>query len=385
VRLLHTGDWHVGRTLRGRSRADEHRAVLAEVVGIVREREVDLVLVAGDLFDTAAPTPEAEKIVYGALLDMARAAAHVVLIAGNHDNPRRLEAIEPLLELTNIHALPALARPQEGGVLRLEVRGEPVAVALLPFLSQRAIVRADDLMAGDAADHAASYADRTARIVERLCAELPAGAVHVLLGHAMVHGGVMGGGERSAHTIFEYSVPATAFPPTLHYVALGHLHRAQKLPAACPAWYAGSPLQLDFGEIEDVKSVNVIEVEADRPAKVTAVPLTKGRQLRTVRGTVDELSGLAETFGGAFLRVEVDEQPAPGLADRVRELLPDAVEVRILRRDAELAAGDGRGSRLSRSPGELFAEYLKERGEESPQLTALFAELLEEAHAPDPA
>jgi exonuclease SbcD len=104
-----------------------------------------------------------------------------------------------------------------------------------------------------------------------------------------------------------------------------------------------------------------------------------------VRGTVDELSSLAQTFGDAFLRVDVDERPAPGLADRVRELLPHAVEVRILRRDVERAAGDARGARLSRSPGELFAEYLKDRGEEDPRLTALFAELLEEVHAPDPA
>ena len=143
MRLLHTGDWHVGKTLRGRSRAEEHEAILAEIVELVAENEVDAVLVAGDLFDTAAPTPEAERIVYGALLALARAAPHIVVICGNHDNPRRLEAIEPLLELTNIHALPALARPEEGGVLTLEIRErERLQIALLPFLSQRGIVRA---------------------------------------------------------------------------------------------------------------------------------------------------------------------------------------------------------------------------------------------------
>ena len=147
MRLLHTADWHVGKTMRGRSRADEHRAVLEEIVGLAVEHKVDAVLVAGDLFDTTAPPPEAEKIVYAALLALARSVPHVVVISGNHDNPRRLEAIEPLLELTNIHALPGVARPTEGGVLLLETpAGEPLRIALLPFLSQRAIVRADELM-----------------------------------------------------------------------------------------------------------------------------------------------------------------------------------------------------------------------------------------------
>lgn len=385
MRLLHTGDWHVGKTLRGRSRAEEHEAVLAEIVDLAAEHRVDVALVAGDLFDTAAPTAEAEKIVYAALLALAKTAAHVVVIAGNHDNPRRLEAIEPLLELTNIHALPALARPDAGGVLALEGRtGEPVHVALLPFLSQRAIVRADALMAGDAAEHAAAYAERTARIAEKLCEGLPGDGVRVLLAHAMVHGGVMGGGERSAHTVFEYSVPAAAFPPTLHYVALGHLHRAQRLPAACPAWYSGSPLQLDFGETEDVKSVNLVDAEPGRPARVEALPLRAGRRLRTVRGSIEELAARAGELGDAFLRVEVDAAPAPGLADQVRELLPDAVDVRILRREEGARPEEAARSRLGRSPQELFAEYLASRGEERPPLTSLFADLLEEVHASDP-
>ena len=97
VKILHTADWHVGKTLRGRSRADEHRGVLDEIVAITRDEAVDLVLVAGDQFDRAVPSPESEQIVYDALLRLARTGAHVVVIAGNHDNPRRLAAVKPLL------------------------------------------------------------------------------------------------------------------------------------------------------------------------------------------------------------------------------------------------------------------------------------------------
>jgi exonuclease SbcD len=383
MRFLHTGDWHVGKTLRGRSRADEHRAVLGEIAAIAREKKIDVALVAGDLFDTSSPAPEAEEIVYRALLDLSQAAEWVVVIAGNHDSPRRLEAVGPLLHLTNIRVLSKVSRPEEGGVLTLQTKVGAARIALLPFLSQRSIVKADDLMAKDASQHAGDYAERAARIIEGLSAEAPPPrTVNVLLAHAMVHGGVLGGGERSAHTVFEYSIPTTAFPASLHYVALGHLHRAQSLPGACPIWYAGSPLQLDFGETLDVKSVNLIDAEGDVPAKVEVVPLRSGRRLRHVKAKLSELEQLAEESSDDYLRVEIDAPPSAGLADRVREFLPNAVDVTVARKPGK----DGvpvPERRLGRSPQELFAEYLKEQEADDEGIRSLFDELLDEIHAPD--
>jgi exonuclease SbcD len=383
MRFLHTGEWHVGKTLRGRSRAEEHRQVLAEVASIARDRKVDIVLVAGDLFDGAAPAPESEEIVYRALLDLSRASEWVVVISGNHDSSRRLEAVEPLMRLTNIRVLSKPARPSEGGVLTLQTKVGAASIALLPFLSQRNIVKADDLMTKEASQHAGDYAERATRVIEHLCAAFPPPkTVNVLLAHAMVHGGVLGGGERQAHTIFEYSIPATAFPASLHYVALGHLHRAQRLPAACPAWYSGSPLQLDFGETEDVKSVNVVEAEPDTPAEVEVVPLGSGRTLRRVRATLSEIERLAPELKDAYLRVEVQSAPTPGLADKVRELLPNAVDVVIAGRSRE-TEGPRPERNLGRSPRELFGEYLKERGASDARVRALFDELLDQVHATD--
>jgi exonuclease SbcD len=381
MRFLHTGDWHVGRSLRGRSRAEEHRAVLAEIARIARDAKVDIVLVAGDLFDTASPGPESEEIVYRALLDLAETSEWVVVIAGNHDNPRRLDAVEPLMRLTNIRVLAKVARPGEGGVVTLQTKVGAARIALLPFLSQKAIVKADELMTLEGSVHASIYAERAERIVGWLSADAPPPrTVNLLLAHAMVHGGVLGGGERSAHTIFEYSIPTTAFPSSLHYVALGHLHRAQKLAGACPIWYAGSPLQLDFGETSDVKSVNVVEAEPETPAAVEVIPLRAGRRLRNVRAAMKDLAVLASDVGDDYLRVELDESPSPGLADKVRELLPNAVDVAVVprRRDEKPEPAPRRG----RSPRELFAEYLGERGEDDPRLRSLFDELLDEVHAP---
>ena len=378
MRFLHTGDWHVGKTLRGRSRADEHRAVLTEISGIANEQDVDAVLVAGDLFDTAAPGPESEEIVYETLLSLSRKRT-VVVIAGNHDNPNRLNAVKPLLGLGNVIALPRVTRPDEGGVVELTSdSGEQARVVLLPFVSQRGIVRAEALMSQDSDQHATEYAERLVNVLAQLCTEADSTIVNIVVAHAMVHGGTMGGGERSAHTVFQYSIPTAAFPAEFHYVALGHLHRAQQLPGACPIHYSGSALQLDFGEIEDAKSVNIVETIAGQPANVEQVPLSAGRRLRRVSGSMMTLAALAETVGDEFLLVEVQESSRPGLADEVRELLPNAVEVRV-----PLAEGVSPElpSRRGRAPQELFHDYLEHLNAGNEQVETLFSELLEDVDA----
>lgn len=377
MRILHTSDWHVGRTIRGRSRAGEHRGVLAEIVRIAADEQVDLVLVAGDQFDTVAPAPESERIVWQALLDLAEIGAQVVTVAGNHDNPARLQAVAPLLRLGRVHAGAVLARPDEGGCIDVETgAGETARIALLPFLSQRAIVRADELMALDADQHAGRYDARARAVVDRLCAGFAADTVNLVVAHLMVAGGTLGGGERTAHTIFDYAVASAAFPATAHYVALGHLHRAQRIPAAAPVHYSGSPLQLDFGETADTKSVTIVDAAPGLPAQTRTVGLTAGRRLRTVRGTLDDLEAMAGTTGEDYLRVLVQGERRAGLTDQIRDWFPEAVDVAV-ESPATVAPDPGAPSRAGRSPSALFAEYLSERGGTDERVQALFDELLE--------
>jgi exonuclease SbcD len=400
MRLLHTSDWHVGKAVRGRSRAAEHRAVLAEIAGVAEREDVDLVVVAGDLFDTAAPTAESERIVYRALLDLAAGGRPVVVIAGNHDSAGRLAAVAPLSQASGITVASAIRPPDDGGLLEIDAAGETALVALLPFPSQRYVVTADLLLAGDAADAHAEYADRVVRILRLLTAGFRADTVNLVAAHLMVLGGTMGGGERGAHTVFDYWVPATGFPAVAQYVALGHLHRAQQLPGPAPLHYCGSPLQLDFGETANDPAVNVVDVRAGKPAVVRPVPLVTGSRLRTLRGTlVDVLAaaaalpsggeggsspageGSAGSAGGLdagepwpeHLRVVLDEAPRAGLADEVRERIPAAVEVVLAPREG----GDGGGrvadpDRLRRTPRDLFAEYLREHEVADERLVPLF-------------
>ncbi len=379
MKLLHTSDWHVGKSIRGRSRITEHRAVLGEIVDVANRERVDLVVVAGDLFDAAAPPPDAEQVVYRALLDLAAEGTRpVAVIAGNHDSPARLAAVAPVFARHGVHVVASPARPDEGGVLEL---GD-ARVAMLPFPSQRSVIGADALMARDAADHGGSYAERVKRILDALCTSMAGDAVNVVVAHLMVMGGTLGGGERGAHTIFDYWVPVTAFAPTAHYVALGHLHRAQRLDGPSPLHYCGSPLQLDFGETANEPVVQVVSAEPGRPGvDISAVPLTAGRRLRVLRGTPDQLLALAGTTGDDHVKLVVDSGPRAGLADELRARFPEAVEVALANTAAATPLADATIDRAGRTPHELFADYLAARDATDDRVLAMFDELVDEVSA----
>ena len=381
MKILHTGDWHVGKTLRGHSRAGEHSAVLQEIASIARDEDVDLVLVAGDLFDSPAPAPESERIVYNALLGLAGAGAQVVVIAGNHDHPGRLAAIAPLLGLGNILVRPTPARPEEGGVLEVESRsGELARIALLPWLSQRHVVRTAQLMSKDGGDLRGDYDQRVRSVIAALAGSFAANAVNVFLAHLTLAGGQLGGGERAAQTIFDYYVEATAFPAQTHYTALGHLHRPQKMAGACPIHYCGSPLQLDFSDRDDHKSVLLVEASAGGPARVSEQPLVSGRRLRTIEGSLEQLSALRGQTGDDYLRIVVHEPARPGLGDAVRDLFPGAVDVIVAVPREVSTTGTDRLRRASGSPRELFAEYLAARNASDDRVLDLFDRLHDELY-----
>jgi exonuclease SbcD len=381
MRVLHTSDWHVGKAIRGRSRAQEHQAVLAEIAAVAERASADLVLVAGDLFDTATPTAESERIVYRALLDLAAGGRPVVVIAGNHDSPGRLAAVAPLSEASGVHVASGIRPPDDGGVLELKVDGTTALVALLPFPSQRYVVTADLLMsANDASQGNAEYRDRVRRILGVLTAGFGSSTVNLVAAHLTVLGGTMGGGERTAHTIFDYWVPGTAFPSSAQYVGLGHLHRAQRIDGPAPLHYCGSPLQLDFGETANQPVVNLVDLRPGLPAEVRPVELTAGLRLRTLKGPLDQLREHAGTTGDDHLRLVLDEPSRIGLADEARELFPTAVEVVLAARDEQRPtdeAVDGEG-RLQRTPHELFAAYLDEREAADDRVVALFDELVDD-------
>ena len=378
MRILHTSDWHVGKVLKGRARLDEHVRVLAQVVEIARSERPDLVIVAGDLYDTAAPGPDTVRVVTRALSALRQTGAEVVAIGGNHDNGPALDALRPWAEAAGVTLRGAVRDNPDEHVLTGETAGgERWRLVALPFLSQRYAVRATEMYDLTAAEAGQTYADHVARLIARLTESFAEpGAVNLLTAHLTVVGASAGGGEREAHTVLGYAVPATVFPGNAHYVALGHLHRAQRLVAGCPVRYSGSPLAVDFGEEENLPSVSVVDVSVERAARVREVPITAATALRTVRGTLDQLASV--DVGDAWLRVYVREAPRAGLREEVQDLLPGALEVRVdpdMVPDASAARG---ARRAGRSPRELFGDYLDSRGHADDGVRVLFDRLYED-------
>ncbi|OLE28014.1 MAG: exonuclease sbcCD subunit D [Actinobacteria bacterium 13_1_20CM_3_71_11] len=374
MRILHTSDWHVGKVLKGQSRMDEHVAVLGQVVDIARSERPDLVLVAGDLFDTAAPTPDATRVVTRALSALHGTGADVVAIAGNHDNGAALDALRGWAEAAGITLRGSVRdRAADHLISGRTTAGEEWRLVALPFLSQRYAVRATEMFALSAAEATQTYADHVGRLVAALTESFDGNAINLITAHLTVVGGVLGGGERDAHTIQSYAVPATVFPTGAHYVALGHLHRRQHVLGPCPVHYSGSPLAIDFGEEENTPSVTIVEATATTAAKTRDVPITSATPLRTVRGTLDELSTV--DAGGAWLRVYVNEKPRAGLREAVQELLPRALEVRVDPGMLAAQAEAPRAQRSGRAPRDLFGDYLDSKGHADPDVVALFDRL----------
>ena len=382
MRILHTSDWHVGKVLKGRDRHDEHVAVLGRIVATAREHDADLVIVAGDLFESAAPAARAQGLVMRTLLALREDGRQVVVIAGNHDNSALVHSVyRPVLGVLGLHVLGTPLRPDAGGTVSVRTRnGEQATVAALPFLAHRFAVRAAEIVFGEFAEHALDYAQRVAQIIGLLTAGFRPDTVNLITAHATLLGGRSGGGEREVQTSLDYELPASMFPASAHYVALGHLHRQQEIPGPCPIFYSGSPLPVDFGEEANEPAALIVTAEPGIRADARPVPITGGRRLATLRGTLDEVIAAGEQAGDAYLRVVLSEPARAGLGDLVRDKLPHTLEV--LLDDAHRPRpgrrpGDGPG-RAGRSPADLFAANLAEQNVADPRLGAMFAELLDE-------
>lgn len=332
VRLLHTADWHLGRTIDNRSRSTEFEAVLDELVRIAVDERVDAVLVAGDLFESANPPPEAEALFLETVLRLADAKVTLVAIAGNHDSATRLDAWRPVLRRFGTIVVPRVAPPERGTLVEVQSAdgSSQAQIACVPFVAERRFGDAAALFDAPETWHT-SYADGLALLLESMATAFSTNAVSVVMGHLFADGAVLGGGERTATIGFEYAVSPARLPGRANYVALGHIHRPQAVAAPAPTRYAGSILQLDFGERGQQKSVTIIEGEAGQPVRTREIALRAGRELCDVHGRLEDVVTEAAGLGDAYLRVWLDvDGPRPGLADEVRARLPNAIQVRLV-------------------------------------------------------
>ncbi|MEX2446531.1 MAG: exonuclease SbcCD subunit D [Dehalococcoidia bacterium] len=388
MRILHTSDWHIGKHLGRYDRAAEFREALDEVEGIADDREVDLVIVSGDLWDRATPPTEALGTGIDALARLAGGGRRqVVAIAGNHDSPELLDVLSPLLEPLGVHLVGRIRGRDEGGLLRLETAHGAAAVGCVPFLREGRVV---DFMA-ESGQWYGQYQDRMRGIFrvfgDALAAEA-ADAVTILVGHATVNGAAVRGdeygrGERALHMGDAYTIDPGVLPALPQYLAMGHIHAPQRVPGApAAAEYAGSLLPLDFGEAGEAKRVVIVDVEPRGVAQVEPVPLETPKRYPLVRaeGTWEELVERREELNGAYLDLVVHTTgPDPSLASKATDVFGRLVRVR-----AEYPRERVRPKeRAGRGWDELYGEFHElEHGEPASEpVRAAFTELEEAVDA----
>jgi DNA repair protein SbcD/Mre11 len=362
MRLLHTGDWHLGKRLYGTERLGEAEAALAELAELAEREEVDAILVAGDLLDRRLVDPAALGACLRALGRLA-ATAPVLAVAGNHDDPDLWGHLAPFLAGRGIHVAGRL-RTAEEAVVTVPTGAGPLHAALLPW-PEPARMAVD---AGVTVQEARSrYADMVGAVIDRYAAEAVArrraeGGAAVLVGHLMVDRAEAGGGEREMTMGITWTVSTAALPVDLDYIALGHVHRPQPLPGlAATGRYCGSPMALDFSEDGHAKSAVVATIEGDRTTP-REEPLCAAAPLVRLRGSLEAMAPLAAEHPGAWFACDVElEAPLPDLVRRVREAVPRALRVEPLyARPAEdpspAGPADGAGAGL----GELYARWYAE-------------------------
>ena len=336
MKIVHTSDWHVGRRWKGIQRLDELEAVLEHLAAFIEKKSIDLVLHTGDLFESRNPPAEAEQLVNRFLVRVGRTGAHMLVIAGNHDDPLRLDARSLLTEFVNVQILGRPRPASRGGTRTIETRcGETAVIAALPFASPGAWVSALDI-AGEEASARSKYARMFEHAVQDLCGAFRQDAVNLLMAHTHIEGALFGESERRVHIGEDWAASPEALPSEASYIALGHIHKPQKIDGPVPAYYAGSLLQMDFGESGEEKSFVVVTASAGQPTIIEHVPYEGGLPLVDLRASLAELEETAERHRTGWLRVTVPlTEKDPDLNRKVRELLPNALVVRAELPEAE--------------------------------------------------
>lgn len=382
MRILHTSDWHIGKRLMNRLRLDEQAEVLDEIVRICEEEAIDLVLVAGDIFDTYTPCAEAEDLFFSKIKKIAEGGRSVLIISGNHDDGVRLSAAAPLAEELGIYIVGNSRKPLpignkreraypvasgKGYAVFEDSRGERVFVSTLPYPNEARFKEEKSEL---------PYVEQMLKWIE----EGERGNVEkypsVFMAHIFVLGGLSSDGEREIDLGGARAVPADMLPNS-NYIALGHLHKKQRMGKG-ECYYSGSPLQYAFDEKPD-KSVKVFDLTKDGLSGLKDVPLKSGKRLvRLETDSAENALKLLDEYPDALVELKLILSE-PLVAADAAALAAKENLVSLL---SELSVQDGLefSSRKGLTDEELFEAYYKSNygTEPSSELKTLFLTTLAE-------
>ena len=298
MRLIHTSDWHLGHRFHGRHRHDEQCRFLNWLAALIEEQAVEILLVAGDVFDTTAPGSRVQGLYYSFLHRLAGSGCrHVVITGGNHDSPALLEAPRELLRQLDIHVVGmADGNPEKEILLLHDKLGRPeVLVCAVPFLRDRDIRTAEASETLEEKERQLRVGIRThyqqvCEIANQRRNEIDAGLPLVVMGHLFVAGGrtVEGDGVRELTIGGLDRIEGSAFPKCIDYLALGHLHLGQLVAGSPTRRYCGAPLPMSFAEADQSKQILFLTSQG-RSFTVEPVPVPTFQPLASLRGDLDQL------------------------------------------------------------------------------------------------
>lgn len=382
MRILHTGDWHLGRTLEGRSRQKEQERFIDELVEIADAGQADLILMAGDVYDSVNPPAAAEQLFYDAAARLTAGGRPLVVISGNHDQPERVASVSPLVRRQGITLV---GMPTSEPVTVHAVRtGEIAKIAALPYPSE---ARLGELLAGESGEDELrlAYSARVGRLMKLLGREFTPQTVNLAMSHIYVLGGVESDSERPIQVGGAYTVDPSALSCGAQYTALGHLHRAQRVKGDGMIRYSGSPLAYSFSEAGQAKSVTMVDIAPGGEPVFEEIYLSCGRPLVNWKSS----GGLQEVYSwldegrdaNAFIDLELRLTEAMSLNDiqRLRKAREGIIHIRPVYPQMELELEQTARSRMPVQ--ELFRKfYQRQTGGAEPEdeLIRLFLELAEE-------
>lgn len=310
MRILHTSDWHLGRTFHGTSLHSYAEQLLDELVTLVQEQGIDVVLISGDVYDQAQPRTETVQLFDRTLTRLVQAGAQVVATSGNHDSAIRLGFGSSLLSVAGVHLV--TSQTQVGQPVLLSAGGVEVAFYGIPYLEPRPIAA----RWGTEASHASVLAEAMRRVEEDAATRQVAATV--VLAHCFATGSEPSESERDISVGGVQQVPVSTFAAA-SYTALGHLHGRQKV--ADTVRYSGSLLAYSFSEQNHRKGAWIIDVAPDGAIEVNEHTWQTHLVLKTLKGTLDEV--LAEStvaaYGRAFVSITLTDAERPAAAlDRLK-------------------------------------------------------------------
>lgn len=309
MKILHTSDWHIGKRLMGRERLDEQAQVLDEMIRLCDDEQIELVLLAGDVFDTYTPSAEAEELFYSKIKQMAGNDRSVLVISGNHDDGVRLSAVAPLAEEQGVYLI---GNSREGVIVKATARktkpvrsgkgfavfengaGERVFITTLPYPNEARFKETKSTL---------SYVEQMQKWIDEGNACNEENLPSVLLAHIFVAGGKISEGEREIDLGGARALPIEALPQNA-YIALGHLHKKQHMGKG-HCYYSGSPLQYSFDESAD-KGVKIFTLGKNGVENLTDVPLSSGKKLVRLEATgLDEALELLQLYDGSWVELKL--------------------------------------------------------------------------------